>query len=380
MRDVEAFNDALVAKIVWRIISKPESLVTRVLCGRYCPNTSFLKTTPSNAASHGWKSILRGRDLLIPHISKAIGNGESTIVWDEPWISTECPLKPMGPPNRNDQQLRVSDLLCDHTKEWNIDLVNRLLPQYANDIFCLKPSKGLSTDKYIWSMCTNGEYPTKTGYHSASPSLIAEDAITPPNRDRFNWNKEVWKASCSPKIQLFLWKVVQGALPLGENLKKRGLRENTRCCLCGENETAIHLFVQCPFAANIWGLAPLLNNPNFGAFTGFANCLQTSKRFTCLPPTGLSSANIFPWLCWAIWTARNKIIFENRTTSVEDVISKAVSEAAKWQRAQLIEIDIHAIVVPSVTSCLNTTRNLTNHTKVCTDVAWSESRQTAGLG
>ena len=154
-----------------------------------------------------------GRDLLIPHISKAIGNGESTKVWDEPWISTERPLKPMGPPNCNDQQLRVSDLLCDQTKEWNIDLVNRLLPHYAKDIFCLKPSKGPSTDKHIWTLCTNEEYYTKTGYHSASPPLLAEDAITLPNRDRFNWNNEVWKASCSPKIQLSLWKPVQGALP-----------------------------------------------------------------------------------------------------------------------------------------------------------------------
>ncbi|KAL0686430.1 hypothetical protein Bca4012_053278 [Brassica carinata] len=172
---------------------------------------------------------------------------------------------------------------------------------------------------------------------------------------------------------------MQGALPLGENLEKRGMRANTRCCSCGEIETAMHCFVHCPFTVNIWELAPVLNKPNFVAITNFAICLQSSKRLICLPPTGLTSANIFQWLCWAIWIARNKRIFENRTTSAEDVISKAVSEVAEWKRAQLTEKD-PATAASTVTSNCTTTRNLTNHTKVCTDAAWNESRQTAGLG
>lgn len=141
MRDVEAFNDALLAKLGWRILTKPQSLMARVLCGRYCPSSSFLETSPTTAASHGWRSILKGRDLLLPNLSKAIGNGQNTNVWNEPWLSPSHPRCPMGPPNREHQHLLVADLLCESTKEWNKGLVLQLLPHEADNIFCIKPSK-----------------------------------------------------------------------------------------------------------------------------------------------------------------------------------------------------------------------------------------------
>ena len=37
-RDVERFNDALLAKIGWRLIKDPTSLVARVLLGKYARN------------------------------------------------------------------------------------------------------------------------------------------------------------------------------------------------------------------------------------------------------------------------------------------------------------------------------------------------------
>ena len=42
------------------------------------PQINFCEDAIKLAISHGWRGILVGRDLLLQHLGKAIGNGEST--------------------------------------------------------------------------------------------------------------------------------------------------------------------------------------------------------------------------------------------------------------------------------------------------------------
>ncbi|CAA7017041.1 unnamed protein product [Microthlaspi erraticum] len=59
-RDLHHFNDALLAKISWRILTKPSCLLARVLTGKYCPEKNFLECDISTSASHGWRGICLG--------------------------------------------------------------------------------------------------------------------------------------------------------------------------------------------------------------------------------------------------------------------------------------------------------------------------------
>lgn len=82
-RDIQAFSQDLLAKIGWRLITKPDSLLARILLGKYFNKTSFLNVQAASNISHGWKGVLLGRDLLLSHLGKAIGDGESTSVLND---------------------------------------------------------------------------------------------------------------------------------------------------------------------------------------------------------------------------------------------------------------------------------------------------------
>lgn len=63
-RDLGLFNQAMLARQGWRIVTDPDSLCARVLKGRYFPNSDFWNAPKPTATSFTWHSILFGRDFL----------------------------------------------------------------------------------------------------------------------------------------------------------------------------------------------------------------------------------------------------------------------------------------------------------------------------
>ena len=110
-KEIEAFDQAMLAKLAWRIITVPDCLLVRVLTGKYCHNIHFLEAPSPSACSHGWRGILRGHNLLKENLGKAIGNGLNTKIWHNSWISLSQNIKPFGPIREDALDLRVSDML-----------------------------------------------------------------------------------------------------------------------------------------------------------------------------------------------------------------------------------------------------------------------------
>ena len=150
VRDIQAFNTALLAKQAWRIVSKPDCLLSKILRAKYCNKTSFLQVEPPKTASHGWRGILKGRNLLLTNLSKVIGDGESTRIWKDPWLSMSTPMRPLGPVCEENQDLVVADLLCRGSLEWNVTRIESLPPQYLPNIMHIKPSVLGAPDSFGW--------------------------------------------------------------------------------------------------------------------------------------------------------------------------------------------------------------------------------------
>lgn len=167
-------------------------------------------------------------------------------MWSDSWINLADDLRPFGPTTKQEHDLLVADLLSSETKEWDVARINESLPELTHLILRIKPSVLEVEDAYIWPLQKSGNYSTKSGYYAGSQATHAS-SIAATATATVNWKKLIWTPRLSPKLKLFLWRVLHNALPTGENLQRRGLLANTLCVRCGEIETANHLFFHCNF-------------------------------------------------------------------------------------------------------------------------------------
>ena len=330
LRDIQLFNQALLAKIVWRIITVPDCLLARILKGKYCHKQSFLEVDLSSVCSHSWRGILHGLNLLMKNLGKAIGNGLSTRVWRDSWISLDAHTIPYGPIEEEALDLQVSDLLTDDLK-WNKQRIERFLPGFADQIQCLQPSLRGVEDRYVWQPLPSGSYTTRSGYNSAAKNNQERQRTLPV--EEFDWIGDVWKTSCSPKMKVFIWSVIHNALPLGENLQRRGINVNANFPRCNEMETSTHIFFTYPFAKKVWDCIPLKDTVHLAVTDTFKTMTTRLRSAVFLLPTGVSKL-IFPWVVWSIWKDRNLLVFEDKSLSPAEIASKSLNLAREWSKAQ----------------------------------------------
>lgn len=383
-RDIRIFNQALLAKIAWRLITNPTCLLARVLLGKYCQNSSFLKTANATS-SHGWKGILWGRDLLLNHLGKVIGNGEDTKVWQDAWILNAPTPRPIGPAQSKDQDLMVADLLSRETKEWNTSQIEGLLPELAQYIRLITPSLRGAEDSYTWTANSSGIYSVKSGYHSmkalaiqSTEVLLNINAPTPSqltSNESFDWIKDIWSTRLALKLKFFLWKAANEGLATGENLQRRGLQQVSRCRRCNALESTSHILFHCPFAKEVWELGPWSDILSPHPQDSLTSLMHESNRWKNLPPYGVS-INLLPWICWSLWCARNQGLFQNKTSTPLQIFNSAINAAREWERSQpLIPIPSQSLQTPTVLP-----QEAMISIRCNTDAAWDPRSSTAGLG
>lgn len=139
----------MLAKLSWRVFRNPNFLLRRILFEKYCSQSTFIEAQVPSTASHGWRGILVGRDLLTKGLGWAIGSGRGVAMWREPWLSTAEPLALIGPPTLATSNWCVDKLIIPGTNEWNMAEVRRVIPQYEPIIRTLIPSAMSAPDERV---------------------------------------------------------------------------------------------------------------------------------------------------------------------------------------------------------------------------------------
>lgn len=85
-RDLNAFNLALLAKQVWRLLTQPNTLLARLLKAKYYPRNNILEAKGAANCSYTWRSIVAAIPLINMGVRWRVGNGEDIRVWKDRWI------------------------------------------------------------------------------------------------------------------------------------------------------------------------------------------------------------------------------------------------------------------------------------------------------
>ncbi|XP_056842864.1 uncharacterized protein LOC130495483 [Raphanus sativus] len=357
LRDFEKFNEALLAKIGWRLLKQPDCLLGKVLKGKYFPDSTILLAGETSTPSHGWRSALIGRDLLLKKIGWAVGNGQSINVWRDPWLSLTEQECPMGLPSEKYATLLVSDLLEPDSGNWDRELIQILFPEYESKTLCIKPSLTGAPDKLIWLGTKYGEYSSKSGYYTAIEDLLLED----PAEASFNWKKNVWALDVAPKVKNFSWKILKRAIPVGARLVERHIDTDPRCKRCGQNESITHMLFQCHYARKVWLLAPFTTDMDYSGIIDLFTDWPDLSAQKCLPPAGIATGSLFPWILWSLWK-RTLSLWQSNLQGNGVYIVTQITQATSEERPP------PPLVAPA------------GAVTVRSDAAWNMLDATAGLG
>ena len=71
-------NMALLGKQAWRLLTKPQTLVSSTLLPKYYKTEPFIKVKPKSCNSWIWKSLLTGRDVISMGIDVQVWSGKQT--------------------------------------------------------------------------------------------------------------------------------------------------------------------------------------------------------------------------------------------------------------------------------------------------------------
>lgn len=129
-----------------------------------------------------WHGILR----LLPHLRagacRQICNGETTRIWQDPWVIglPDFSPRPREYTSPNWSQEYVSSLISPLTRQWDRQLLyQRFDEDTVQHILHLPLHLNGSSDRWIWVLDNSGRYSTKSMYdHLVPPFNEAASPLT----------------------------------------------------------------------------------------------------------------------------------------------------------------------------------------------------------
>ncbi|XP_074316673.1 uncharacterized protein LOC141652948 [Silene latifolia] len=326
LRNIGCFNQALLAKSAWRILSVPESLISKVIGPKLgVQNDPFFQNRWKTPQASSWalKSLIWGSDLIFNNIAWTIGSSSRLNAWTGRWIEGFSLRDLCGdfidaPTNAT---FLVGDLHDNH-RRWDFSsfgfdpgeaVKKKILATYI-------PSQP-SDDSFYWKLSKHGDFTVKSGYYAAAKGLSI-GSTSAVDRSRMSTTivafckSKLWKLPISIKLRVFLWKFMANALPVGYEFLKRNMHWRSTCSLCEGSspcvESLSHLFRDCSFAKALWFGCPLGLRLTEWVDIDARNWVINWVTYFLKGPD--PNSLLFPFLAtlWRIWCCRNEIIFQNR--------------------------------------------------------------------
>ncbi|KAL2894022.1 hypothetical protein RDABS01_009931 [Bienertia sinuspersici] len=206
IRNIHAFNQALLGKQVFRLRHNPQLLVSKVLSPKYPHIWKPQSTHPRmpKTTSSGHRGLILVDKAMKEGYAWKIGSGNL------PTLGTNL-VNNLTPTPRDSITLaaaqcsQIHDFITTYPFQWNHNAIfNFFTTQSANQILQLELPTISKPNWVYWKFQTTGYYSVKSGY-SFFLSLQNQENATHLPLSKFY--KHLWATRIMPKWKVFLWKL-----------------------------------------------------------------------------------------------------------------------------------------------------------------------------
>jgi hypothetical protein len=319
-RDFQKFNEALLAKQVWRLMEDSSSLFYRVFKAKFFPHCSILETDTKTRGSYAWQSIIKAREVLLKGGVWRVGDGRKIKIWKTRWLLEDHHRSIVTHGPQLLQDCTVDQLILKPRMEWDSALIDKLfLPYDAEAIKNIPLSDRAPPDKFCWPGTANGLYTVKSGYHSLL-HYEKQHLLGSSTKDTLQpiWNS-VWSLQIPKKCQHFAWRASREALPTRVNLCRRGLPIDPTCENCRNSpEDVLHAVWTCPSIHSVWAQEDWTQGIRASPVMDFADLFSK-----VLATAYQQNSEVFIVISWLLWQRRNKKRLGQDVLDIDQVGNKA---------------------------------------------------------
>lgn len=108
----------------------------------------------------------------------------------------------------------------------------------------------MGSDRIAWKPLYNGDFTISSAY----------DIVRNRRASQLS-GKMIWNLLIPIKVAVFIWRLLNSALPFPDVLKELGFHLPSKCPFCDHEDELNHFFSKCSFAETVWkhftGLLPI---------------------------------------------------------------------------------------------------------------------------
>ncbi|KAJ3701906.1 hypothetical protein LUZ61_005611 [Rhynchospora tenuis] len=332
VKDLEKFGEALFLKVVWALMADEDKPWVKICKSKYYPMVGFWRAKNTGGCSKMWGQVVKMRDFFTNHVEWRLENGKKVNALSQPWFQNWSVREQATPADR---KLKVISLLDGSTGDWKMQELSQLFqPNQIHSIIggTNKPNvNSEDDDRMVWLKTKNGRYVVKEGYKELTCGHSQFRSV-----QNVNW-QIVWKwKGISPKVKIFLWRLLHKGLPLGVNMHARFTNYSPMCQRCQqENEYEMHCLFFCNTSRQVWFGSPL-------GIRVHELSLDIATTITQIMGAMDEEGNsLFANTLWELWKERNKNVIEHLPFKPQDVLQR-VKTLGVYNQANVVAVQQRA--------------------------------------